>query len=121
MVDSGFYNLHRFNADKGKQYENVVFLHLRRIYKELFYYKVRKEVDFCIETPKGIQLLNVSYDLSDGSIKKREIDGLTEAMDNLKTKQSLLLTKDAEDMIVTSVKQITIMPLYKWLCNVPRM
>jgi predicted AAA+ superfamily ATPase len=121
VVDNGFYSLHKFNADKGKQYENIVFLHLRRRYKELFYYKGRQEVDFCTETPKGIQLLNVSYDLSDDSTKKREIEGLTEAMDTLKTRQSLLLTKDAEEVIATPAGQITIMPLYKWLCNVPRM
>jgi predicted AAA+ superfamily ATPase len=115
VVDNGFYGLHKFDADRGKQYENLVFLHLRRLYKELFYYKEIQEVDFCMETSKGVQLLNVSYDLSNSATKEREVKGLTEAMEKLKVKQSILVTKDAEEIITAPAGRITVIPLYKWL------
>ena len=117
VVDNGFYSAHQFNPDKGKLYENVVFLHLRRIYKEIFYYKGKQEVDFCFETHKGIQLINVSYDLSNRDTKEREINGLCEAMEALSVKESLLITNNLEENIETSSGKIQIMPLYKWLLN----
>ena len=115
VIDNGFYTTHQFNPDKGKLYENLVFLHLRRLYKEIFYYKGKQEVDFCFETPNGIQLINVSYDLSNMETKEREINGLCEAMNTLSVKESLLITSNLEENIETSAGKIQLIPLYKWL------
>ena len=115
VVDNGFYSAHQFNPDKGKLYENVVFLHLRRSYKEIFYYKGKQEVDFCFETHNGIQLINVSYDLSNRETKEREINGLCEAMETLSVKQSQLITSSLEETIETPFGRIQVIPLYKWL------
>jgi Predicted ATPase (AAA+ superfamily) len=115
VVDNGFYSAHQFNPDKGKLYENVVFLHLRRFYKEIFYYKGKKEVDFCFETNDGIQLINVSYDLSNRETKEREINGLCEAMETLSVKQSQLITSSLEETLETPSGRIQVIPLYKWL------
>ena len=115
VIDNGFYTTHQFNPDKGKLYENLVFLHLRRLYKEIFYYKGKQEVDFCFETPNGIQLINVSYDLSNMETKEREINGLCEAMNTLSAKESLLITSNLEENIETSAGKIQLIPLYKWL------
>jgi predicted AAA+ superfamily ATPase len=117
VIDNGFYSLHQFNPDKGKQYENVVFLHLRRMYNDIYYFKASQEVDFCIETPQGILLINVSYELSGNSTREREINGLTEAMQSLQTPHSLLITRDAEEIIPTPSGQIHVIPLYKWLLD----
>ena len=115
MVDNGFYSAHQFNPDKGKLYENVVFLHLRRVYKEIFYYKGKQEVDFCFETQDGIQLINVSYDLSNRETKEREINGLCEAMEALSVKESLLIMSSLEEIIEKLSGKIKVIPLYKWL------
>ena len=115
VIDNGFYSAHQFNPDKGKLYENLVFLHLRRLHKEIFYYKGKQEVDFCVETPNGIQLINVSYDLSNMETKEREINGLCEAMEALSVKESLLITNSLEENIETASGKIRIIPLYKWL------
>jgi len=115
VVDNGFYTTHQFNPDKGKLYENLVFLHLRRLHKEIFYYKGKQEVDFCFETPNGIQLINVSYDLSNRETKEREIKGLCEAMNALSVKESLLINSSLEEIIETSAGKIYVIPLYKWL------
>ncbi len=49
-------------ADRGKDFENLVYLTLRRKYKEIHYWKGVKEVDFVVETERGLQPIQVSWD-----------------------------------------------------------
>ena len=56
--------------------ENQVFLHLRRKYKELFYFKEKNECDFIIkEKGKITQAIQVCYELNEDN-NEREINGL---------------------------------------------
>lgn len=60
--------------DLGKDFENVVFLELRRRYKKVYYWKGVKEVDFVVETADGLKPFQVSWD----GIKERHEQGLEE-------------------------------------------
>jgi uncharacterized protein len=47
--------------DLGKRLEQYVFLELRKRFKEVFYWRGAHEVDFIVQTEKGLQPLQVSY------------------------------------------------------------
>lgn len=108
----------RFSEDKGRILEQCVFLELQRREYKIYYYKTgnNKEVDFLVKRQsRGKELIQVCWDLSDEKTKKREIDGLKQAMDELKIGTGLILTYNFEEKIQNKEKSITIMPLYKWL------
>lgn len=108
----------QFSKNKGKFLENLVFLELRRRYAEIYYYKTANnmEVDFLIKNGrKNIALIQVADNLDTEKTRQREIDALTQAMDELKLKKSLILTEDAEEEIKSKDRAIAVQPVYKWL------
>jgi predicted AAA+ superfamily ATPase len=48
--------------DLGKDFENMVFLALRRRYPEVCYWKGTQEVDFVVESDRGLVPIQVSWD-----------------------------------------------------------
>ncbi len=94
--------------------ENSVALHLKRLGKEFYYYKGKtdREVDFII--PKESQAIQVCYELNEKN-NKREIDGLREAMRELKTPNGLILTMDQEQEIKHEEGTITVKPAWQWM------
>ncbi len=113
VIDVGFAraNSASFSADTGRILENVVFLHLRKRYKEIFYYKEGKECDFVIkEKGKIILAIQVCTQLTEEN-KERELAGLTEAMKKLNLTKGLILTLNQDD----SLGNILIMPIWKWI------
>ncbi|MBI2146273.1 ATP-binding protein [Candidatus Woesearchaeota archaeon] len=112
-IDVGFAraNSASFSADRGRILENIAFLHLRRKYPEIYYYREEKECDFIIkEQGKATAAIQVCTQLNEEN-KEREIEGLTEAMKKLKIPRGLILTLNQED----SWGNISITPLWKWL------
>ncbi|MCB1192514.1 MAG: ATP-binding protein [Leptospiraceae bacterium] len=116
-IDNGFKYIYNtfLSDDFGKLYENLVFLHLRRKTDEIYYLKQNQEVDFYCIIDGQKQILNVSYDLSDRKTKEREIKGLLEAMHYMGIKNSILITKEADEIVDIDGKKINITPLFKWL------
>jgi predicted AAA+ superfamily ATPase len=114
-VDIGFKSLFGIKEDIGNIYENIVFLHLRRKYNEIYYFKNKQEVDFCIVDKGHYQLINVCYDIDTISTRQREINGLLEAMNFLKIKQALLINSEVTETVAIENKQIKLIPLWKWL------
>ncbi|MBU4338608.1 ATP-binding protein [Patescibacteria group bacterium] len=107
-----------FSENKGKLLENLVFLHLLKTGKEIYYYKTKNnlEVDFLLKEKQKIKsLIQVCLTLKDFKTKDREIDSLVKAMQELELKEGLILTKDEEDAIEVDGKKIKVMPVYKWL------
>jgi len=116
-IDNGFSysNSISFSKDKGKMLENSVFLHLRKDYPELYYYSEKKECDFIIKEKERItKAIQVCYELNDDN-EKREIDGLIEAMNELKLEKGLILTFNQEDKFKIENKTIIVKPVWKWL------
>lgn len=116
-IDNGFKAV--FDAsltdDFGKLYENIVFLHLRRQTKEVYYFKKNQEVDFYCMLNNRPMVVNVSYDIRDTKTRQREIAGLYEAMDYFHSGTGYLITKEDDQVIKENGKSIYIMPLWKYL------
>ncbi|MFH1072845.1 MAG: ATP-binding protein [Nanoarchaeota archaeon] len=123
-VDTGLRNIKgfRFSQDYGRLMENIVFIELRRRMSanplaEIFYWSNKKsEVDFLIKAGvRAKELVQVCWDYEEESVQKREIDGLMNAMQELKLSQGTLITKDTEGQQVNAGKKVKIVPLWNWL------
>lgn len=119
-IDNGLVNAvsFRFSKDRGRFLENLVFIELKRRGKEIFYYKTKtnQEVDFLLrEKGRAKELIQVSQNLGTEELKKREIDSLIKASEELKLNKGLILTEDEEDVVKLKKKTIKIIPIYKWL------
>ncbi|RLA07943.1 MAG: ATP-binding protein [Gammaproteobacteria bacterium] len=118
-IDNGFKKIYdyAFDDDMGKLYENVVFLHLRRMSSQIYYYKQKQEVDFYVRLNNKKILINVSYDITNPDTKKREIAGLMEAMDYFKLNQSYLINNDHDEILKINNKRVIIKPLFEFLLD----
>ncbi len=97
--------------------ENAVFLHLRRAGKQVFYFKGHNECDFLIKENNAItQAIQVCYQLNEDN-KKRELDGLSEAMEKFNLTTGLILTANQQDTLNLSGKNITVKPTWQWFTN----
>jgi uncharacterized protein len=116
-IDNGLSsaNSASFSKDKGKMLENNVFINLRRKYKEIFYYQNKGECDFVVkDREKVILAIQVCYEFNDEN-QKRELNGLIEAMDELKLEDGLILTYNQQDKLEVEGKKIILKPVWKWL------
>lgn len=119
-IDNGFSyaNSASFSKDRGKMLENAVFLGLRRKYKDIYYFKSKKECDFLVkENEKIISVYQVCFELTEMNTK-REIDGIISALNEFKLKEGLILTYNQDDEFKVDGKTIRVVPVWKWLSNV---
>jgi len=103
--------------DKGRLLENAVYLELRKRYgqESVFFYKGTKECDFIVKEKNAIkQAIQVTYRL-DSDNKKRELDGLLEALEKFKLNNGLIITYDQEDELTVNEKKIFMKPAWKWI------
>lgn len=124
-IDTGLANAlgFRFSENIGKLAENIVFVELnRRISgdsnKSVYYWKdaQQREVDFVIkERLNAAQLVQVCWDISKPETKKREIDALILASDELRCADLLIITEDYGNEEIHGNKKIKFMPLWMWL------
>lgn len=106
-----------FSMNKGRILENIVFLHLKRKNREVYYYSNKNECDFLIkEGLKISKATQVCYILNESN-RQREIDGLLEAMDKFRLKNSTILTNEQEEEIRIKNKKIKVLPVWKWLLS----
>ena len=97
--------------DKGKYLENAVYLFLRRKYKEIFYFKEKRECDFVVrDGGKVIMAVQVCHELTSGNLE-RELGGLKEAMSKFKLKEGFIITLDGNDKF----ENVNVVPAWKWM------
>lgn len=117
VVDNGFVQSTAFNLSEnlGRLLENQVFVELlRRGYipgQTLFYYRTRndKEIDFV--TRKGTkveQLIQVCYDMTSEKTRKRELDALVEAAEELHCDNLLVITNDQKNNVKLRKKTVNV-------------
>jgi predicted AAA+ superfamily ATPase len=93
-----------------------VFLELKRQGYEIFYHQKKTECDFVIrENNKIQQAIQVTAYLDNIETKKRELNGLIQAMKEYDLKTGLILTLDTESEEQIEDFVIKIMPVWKWL------
>ncbi|MDD5434522.1 MAG: ATP-binding protein [Nitrospira sp.] len=117
-VDNGFISAvsFMFSEDAGRLLENAVFAWLRTSGSECYYWKGKKECDFIIKKGKIISnALQVCYSLKDTGTRKRELDGLLEAMKEFKLKRGTILTYDEAESITVEGCKIEVVPVWQWL------
>ena len=115
VIDHAIKKVLDTKEDIGRVYENITFMHLRRRFARVNYFKRRQEVDFFIENASPPLLLNVCYDFSAHETKTREVRGLINAMGILKIDKAFLLTADTTEEIKVGKKTLKVIPLWRWL------
>lgn len=110
----------RFSEDNGRTLENIVFLQLIRQNKEVYFHKEKQECDFVVRDGYKITAaIQVTTSLKDEKNRKREINGLIEAMAIYKLEQGLIITEDESSTEEVTHKNttylITIKPCWQWL------
>ncbi len=117
VIDTGLAKAVSFSASEnfGRLLENMVFLELKRREKDIFYFSEKGECDFVIRKgTKIVEAIQVTQYLDEQN-KKREIDGLVEALRKFKLKSGLILTEDQEDEFQKDGKKIKVIPIWKWV------
>ena len=107
-------------VNSGHLLENLVFIALRRITPDIFYYKNKsgREVDFIAQRPDRSRILvQVCESMADPQTRKREITALSEAMTELGlTEGSIVSRKDEEQLHVES-GIINVVPVWRFLLS----
>ena len=120
VIDSGMATVLNLqsNPNLGRLLENLVFIELKRRYKEIYYFesKLGYEVDFIImDRGKPINLIQVSLDISSHTTYERELRSLTAAMKETKLKHGIIVTLDEKKDIKLDGLTIKVLPAYEWL------
>lgn len=115
-MDTGFINVASLSLteDNGRKFENMAYLHLRRQFKEIFFFKDKGECDFvAFENGQVKQLIQVCYKITDENFH-REINGLTEAIRFFKQKKGFIVTLDQKDNFTKDGITIEMIPAFSF-------
>ncbi|MBS4032928.1 MAG: ATP-binding protein [Ignavibacterium sp.] len=118
-VDNGLINSNSvsFSSDAGKKLENLVFVQLKRMGSDVFYFSKDTECDFIARFPnKQLKTYQVCFSLTEDN-KDREINGLLEALRHIKQKEGIILTYDQKDEFEVDGNKVIVMPVWEWLLN----
>jgi len=106
-----------FSKDMGRLLENLVFIHLKRLGKEVYYYRQKGECDFIISKDRKVDMaVQVCYDLNSDNYN-REVNGLTEAMDELGLSEGFIFTYNQRDDLKRDGKRIYLLPVWEWMID----
>ena len=120
-VDNGVVSIASpsFTRDEGRRLENMVFAELRRRYSEIFYYNEnQKECDFIIaENSVPCLAIQVCYSLT-AENRKREVEGLLDALNFFNLPEGLLLSFNLHDKFIIGDKTVRVLPVYDYFKNI---
>ncbi len=108
-------------SDSGHRLENSVFLQLKRMGKEVFYYNEDgAECDFVVcDNSTPIQLIQVCEQLNVDN-EKRELNGLVAAIKKMNLTDALIITQNQSDVINFGGILINVKPVWKWCCEISK-
>jgi len=101
----------------GHLLENFVFLELRRYHGTIEYYKTadNREVDFFVTDRMGQKtLIQVSAAMDEPTTRSREINALSEAMEECDLNEATVVTLNQEEHLDTGSGNIHILPAWMW-------
>lgn len=115
-IDTGFAqaNSLSFSSDKGRLFENMIYLSLRRKFSDLYYFREKGECDFVVkEKEKVTQVVQACYELNSDNLQ-REMNGLKEAMEFFGLSEGTIVTLNQSDLFVENGKQIRAVAANDW-------
>ena len=110
----------QFSSNLGRIMENIVFIHLKRKNKEVYFYTdpSGNDVDFIVrEGLKISELIQVCFNLDDIETKERELKSLIKGSKQLECNNLTIITFDKEKEEKIREKNIKFIPLWKWLLS----
>jgi len=109
-IDTGLKHALTGKKNLGALAENVLYLHLHRRYRDVYYWKSTHEVDFILN--KGQKVIECKYhDQIDRGILK----GIGRFIENNNPKSAIIISRSLEDKIEVNGRIIDIIPLWKYL------
>ncbi|PLV56742.1 ATP-binding protein [Thermotoga sp. SG1] len=117
LIDTGLRNViyPSFSPDRGRLLENAVYLKLRSMYEEIYYWEEKNEVDFVCRKGNDLMLYNVSYVSRESEIKERELRGLVEFP--YPAPERYLITWDLYTELSLDGVKIKVLPAYLFLLD----
>ena len=112
-VDLGLYTQNAISTSEnnGRRLENLVFLHLRRKHKDIFYFQAKGECDFVVlEKNVVTKALQVCLQITDENFE-REYTGLKEAMSTFNLTYGQIITMDQSDKFEENGMTIELIPV----------
>lgn len=117
VMDNGVYTENSLSTSEnlGRRLENLIFLHLRRSYRHIFYYKNIGECDFItLEKNSLKEAVQVCLTINQDNFN-REYNGLTEAMQILGIRNGYLVTLNQQDIFEEKGMTIKMIPAFEFL------
>ncbi|MFP4402204.1 MAG: ATP-binding protein [Candidatus Nanoarchaeia archaeon] len=109
-----------FSENIGRVYENLVFLELIKRFNEIYYHNENHECDFIIKEGLNItHAIQVTKSLSNPDTRKRELNGIKDAMEKHNLSLGLILTEDESEEFMFEGYRIIVKPIWKWLLEKP--
>jgi predicted AAA+ superfamily ATPase len=111
-MDLGLYTQNALSTSEnsGRRLENLVFLHLRRQHKDIFYFQAKGECDFVVLEKNTItKAIQVCLKITDENFE-REFNGLKEAMQAFKLSYGQIITLNQSDKFVENEMTIELVP-----------
>lgn len=107
------------SPDLGWKLENAVFLHLRRSFSRIEYFRGAGECDFiAIRVQEPVLCVQVCYELHRDNLD-RELDGALEAAQSCGLKKAMIVTSNQSDHFERNGVKVSVIPAYEWLMLEP--
>ena len=106
-----------FSEENGRRLENLVYLHLRRQYQLIYYFKGKYECDFVVtKNDQPFALYQVCFDFNPDTMD-RELNGAIEAMQFFNIPKAVIVTIDQEDTFNTTAGVVELVSLKNFLSS----
>ena len=118
FIDNAIVSRIGFNAtdNMGVKLENIVFIELKRRGYDVFYHADKKECDFVVrEGMRIMKAYQVTIAMNDEKTRKREIEGLLEAMNAYGLAEGYILTMEEKEELEIDGKQVHVLPTWEWM------
>jgi predicted AAA+ superfamily ATPase len=116
-IDTGLVEITtpHFSSDSGRKLENLVFLALRRQFKDIYYYSGIGECDFLV-MDKGVitNAVQVCWELNKDNLE-REVSGLIEAMKSFRLLEGIIITLAQNDHFVRDGLTVKVIPYHEFV------
>ena len=118
-IDTGMISVNSgsFTDDNGRKLENLVYLHLRRRSREIYYFAEKGECDFVVFSNGVVrEVVQVCFDLNPDNLD-RELNGVVEALTLFNLGKGKIITIDQKDRYEKEGHIIEVIPCHEFLLS----